>query len=151
MQSIRRMENLAANLYMQKRVRGFCHLYVGQEAIALGLFSLMRPEDCIITSYRCHAYTYLSNDFDFVKVIAELLGTKLGVSKGKSGSMHMFGKQFYGGHGIVGAMVPLGAGVALALHIQKSRGACFCLYGDGASNQVEVFFICVYVNLLLIV
>ncbi|CAB3232026.1 unnamed protein product [Arctia plantaginis] len=135
---MRRMEQACADLYKQKVVRGFCHLYAGQEAVAVGIHEVMRKQDSVITSYRCHGYTQLMAN-DVLGVIAELTGRKTGVSRGKGGSMHMYAPKFYGGNGIVGAQVPLGAGVALAHHYKGDGGVCFTLYGDGAANQGQVF------------
>ncbi|BES87463.1 Pyruvate dehydrogenase [Nesidiocoris tenuis] len=138
MQVIRRLETAAGNLYKEKIVRGFCHLYSGQEAVAVGIKSAMRDQDSIISAYRVHGWTYLMG-ISPAGVLGELTGRFSGCAKGKGGSMHMYAKNFYGGNGIVGAQVPLGAGVALASKYQKDGGVCFALYGDGASNQGQVF------------
>ncbi|KAL5243622.1 hypothetical protein ACI65C_011032 [Semiaphis heraclei] len=138
MQYIRRIETAAGNLYKEKIVRGFCHLYSGQEACAVGMKSAFREQDSIISAYRVHGWTYLMGAKP-VEVLSELTGRIGGVVRGKGGSMHMYGKNFYGGNGIVGAQVPLGAGVALAAKYLGTGGVCFALYGDGASNQGQVF------------
>ncbi|XP_055679600.1 pyruvate dehydrogenase E1 component subunit alpha, mitochondrial-like [Lutzomyia longipalpis] len=138
MQTIRRIETAAGNLYKEKIVRGFCHLYSGQEACAVGMRSAMRPADCIISAYRVHGWTYLMG-VSIAGVLCELTGRKTGCARGKGGSMHMYSKNFYGGNGIVGAQIPLGAGVALANKYKGNGGVCFALYGDGASNQGQVF------------
>jgi len=136
---MRRMEMAADALYRQKLIRGFCHLATGQEAVAVGMESAMTPEDRLITSYRCHPFAVLRGGT--VKgVIAELLGRQDGMSNGKGGSMHIFTPSFFGGNGIVGAQVPLGAGIALAQqYTGQNDVATFTLYGDGASNQGQVF------------
>jgi len=136
---MRRMEMAADALYRQKLIRGFCHLATGQEAVAVGMESAITPEDRVITSYRCHPFAVLRGGT--VKgVLAELLGRQDGMSNGKGGSMHIFTPSFFGGNGIVGAQVPLGAGIALAQKYSgKTDVATFTLYGDGASNQGQVF------------
>jgi len=136
---MRRMEMAADALYRQKLIRGFCHLATGQEAVSVGMESAMNPDDRVITSYRCHPFAVLRGGT--VKgVLAELLGRQDGMSNGKGGSMHIFTPSFFGGNGIVGAQVPLGAGLALAQqYTGKTDVATFTLYGDGASNQGQVF------------
>ncbi|XP_046667981.1 pyruvate dehydrogenase E1 component subunit alpha type II, mitochondrial-like isoform X2 [Homalodisca vitripennis] len=138
MQTIRRIETASGNLYKEKIIRGFCHLYSGQEACAVGMKAAMRPNDSIISAYRVHGWTYLM-DVSVVGVLAELTGRKSGCARGKGGSMHMYSKNFYGGNGIVGAQVPLGTGVAFANKYLGHDGVCFTLYGDGAANQGQVF------------
>lgn len=138
MQTIRRLETSAGNLYKEKIVRGFCHLYSGQEACAVGMKAAMRPQDNIISAYRVHGWTYLMG-VSPKGVLAELTGRQSGCARGKGGSMHMYAPNFYGGNGIVGAQVPLGAGVALACQYKGNNGVCLALYGDGASNQGQVF------------
>lgn len=138
MMTIRRMETVSANLYKSKQVRGFLHLCVGQEAGVVGLHAAMRPEDHLITAYRCHGYAYLMG-VSVEGVLAELLGLEKGCSRGKGGSMHMYAPKFYGGNGIVGAQVPLGVGAALAEKMMNGKGVCFALYGDGAANQGQIF------------
>ncbi|XP_055609767.1 pyruvate dehydrogenase E1 component subunit alpha, mitochondrial-like [Uranotaenia lowii] len=138
MQTIRRLETSAGNLYKEKIVRGFCHLYSGQEACAVGMRAAMKPQDNIISAYRVHGWTYLMG-VSVKGVLSELTGKQGGCARGKGGSMHMYAPNFYGGNGIVGAQVPLGAGVALACHYKGNGGMCLALYGDGASNQGQVF------------
>ncbi|KAG5884703.1 hypothetical protein JTB14_019386 [Gonioctena quinquepunctata] len=138
MTTIRRMENTAANLYQRKIILGFCHLYAGQEACAVGIKSVMSPQDTVITSYRCHAWTLLMGA-PLEKIYAELLGKITGVSKGKGGSMHLFYDNMYGGHGIVGAHVPLGTGIAFAHQYKNDGGICFTAVGDGAMDQGQVY------------
>lgn len=138
MQRIRRLETSAGNLYKEKIVRGFCHLYSGQEACAVGMNAAMRPQDNIISAYRVHGWTHLMG-VDVKGVLSELTGKQGGCARGKGGSMHMYAPNFYGGNGIVGAQVPLGAGVALACKYKGNNGVCLALYGDGASNQGQVF------------
>lgn len=140
LQTIRRMETSAGNLYKEKIIRGFCHLYSGQEAVCVGIKAAMRPSDAVITAYRAHGWTYMMG-VSVEGVLAELTGRATGVVRGKGGSMHMYANNFYGGNGIVGAQVPLGAGVALALKYQGIDGVCVTLYGDGAANQGKV---CLY-------
>ncbi|XP_015179779.1 PREDICTED: probable pyruvate dehydrogenase E1 component subunit alpha, mitochondrial isoform X1 [Polistes dominula] len=136
--TIRRLETSAGNLYKEKIVRGFCHLYSGQEACAVGMKAAMRPQDAVITAYRAHGWTYLMG-IEPVGVLAELTGRQLGNARGKGGSMHMYAKNFYGGNGIVGAQVPLGVGIAFAQKYLNTGGVCLSLYGDGAANQGQVF------------
>lgn len=138
MQTIRRIETSAGNLYKEKIIRGFCHLYSGQEACAVGMRAAMRDVDNIISAYRVHGWTYLMG-VSPLGVLAELTGNQSGCARGKGGSMHMYAPNFYGGNGIVGAQVPLGAGVALACKYKENGGMCLALYGDGAANQGQVF------------
>lgn len=138
MQMIRRMETAASNLYKEKVIRGFCHLYSGQEACCVGMKASMRSYDAVITAYRAHGWTYIMG-VDALGVLAELTGRSSGCARGKGGSMHMYTKNFYGGNGIVGAQAPLGAGVAFALKYQGTDGVCLTLYGDGAANQGQLF------------
>ena len=137
MVTIRRMETAAANLYKEKAIRGFCHLCSGQEAIYSGMRAGMREQDSVITSYRAHGFTYVMG-VPVLGVLAELTGRKSGCVRGKGGSMHMYAKNFYGGNGIVGAQVPLGAGIAFAHQYKEDGGVNFSLYGDGAANQGQV-------------
>lgn len=135
---IRRMETASDALYKAKKIRGFCHLSIGQEAIAVGIENAITKQDTIITSYRCHGFAYMRGA-SVSAVIAELLGRRGGVSYGKGGSMHIFAPNFYGGNGIVGAQVPLGLGIAFAHKYRGEDCATFTLYGDGASNQGQIF------------
>merc|ERR1712198_527780 len=137
MVTIRRMETAAANLYKEKAIRGFCHLCSGQEAIYSGMKAAIRDQDAIITSYRAHGFTYVMG-VPVLGVLAELTGRKSGCVRGKGGSMHMYAKNFYGGNGIVGAQVPLGAGISFAQQYNNDGGVTFSLYGDGAANQGQV-------------
>uniref|UniRef100_A0A673KR33 Pyruvate dehydrogenase E1 component subunit alpha n=1 Tax=Sinocyclocheilus rhinocerous TaxID=307959 RepID=A0A673KR33_9TELE len=138
MQTIRRMELKADQLYKQKIIRGFCHLYDGQEACAVGIEAGINLSDHLITAYRAHGYT-LTRGGTVREIMAELTGRRGGIAKGKGGSMHMYTKHFYGGNGIVGAQVPLGAGVALTCKYLGKNELCVCLYGDGAANQGQIF------------
>jgi len=135
---IRRMEAEASKLYKEKIIRGFCHLYSGQEACAVGIKGVLEDGDSVITAYRCHGWTYLMGR-SVRSILAELCGKKSGCTQGKGGSMHMYAPEFYGGNGIVGAQVPVGAGVALAYKYNGQEGVSVSLYGDGASNQGQVF------------
>eukprot|EP01137_Pigoraptor_chileana_P010279 Opistho-2@59646 len=134
---IRRMETSAGDLYKAKLIRGFCHLYSGQEGVCTGIEAAITKKDSIVTAYRAHGYTYVRGVS--VKEICELTGRRDGCAKGKGGSMHMYGPQFYGGNGIVGAQVPLGAGLALYHQYQQTGGVAIALYGDGAANQGQIF------------
>ncbi|MBR9860434.1 pyruvate dehydrogenase (acetyl-transferring) E1 component subunit alpha [bacterium] len=136
MMLIRRFEEKSAQMYGQNKIRGFCHLYIGQEAVAGGLMSAMEDGDKVITAYRDHGHA-LAMGIDPGAVMAELFGRVDGCSKGKGGSMHMFSKahNFLGGHGIVGGQIPLGAGIALAEQYKGTKNVCFCFMGDGAVRQ----------------
>ncbi|KAH8921675.1 hypothetical protein BT69DRAFT_1335365 [Atractiella rhizophila] len=140
MVQMRRMEMAADQLYKQKLIRGFCHLAIGQEAVSIGMESAIETDDKIITAYRCHPFAVMRGG-SITGVIGELLGRQVGMSGGKGGSMHIFTKTFFGGNGIVGAQVPLGAGIAFAQQYlgQDDKHATFIMYGDGASNQGQVF------------
>ncbi|KAI9209200.1 pyruvate dehydrogenase e1 component alpha subunit [Polychytrium aggregatum] len=138
MVAIRRLETASDQLYKAKLIRGFCHLSIGQEAVAAGMHAATSKDDAIITSYRCHGFTLLRGA-SATSIIAELMGRVAGCSQGKGGSMHMFAHEFYGGNGIVGAQVPLGAGIALAQRYLNKNTMTFSLYGDGAANQGQVF------------
>ncbi|PVG00880.1 putative PDA1-pyruvate dehydrogenase alpha chain precursor [Serendipita vermifera] len=138
MSLMRKMEQAAAALYQAKLIRGFCHLAIGQEAVSVGFHSAMKPDDKLITSYRCHPFAVLRGG-TVTGVLAELLGRKAGMSNGKGGSMHIFTPTFFGGNGIVGAQVPLGAGISFADKYMNKDTVTFTLYGDGAANQGQVF------------
>jgi pyruvate dehydrogenase E1 component alpha subunit len=137
---IRRFEEKAGQLYGMGFIGGFCHLYIGQEAVVVGLQMTSKEGDQVITTYRDHGHM-LACGMDPKDVMAELTGRAGGLSKGKGGSMHMFSKEknFYGGHGIVGASVPLGAGLAFANRYRGNDNVCFCYFGDGAANQGQVY------------
>ncbi|MBA85091.1 pyruvate dehydrogenase (acetyl-transferring) E1 component subunit alpha [Thalassobius sp. S69A] len=137
---IRRFEEKAGQLYGMGLIGGFCHLYIGQEAVVVGLESAAEEGDKRITSYRDHGHM-LACGMDPDGVMAELTGREGGYSKGKGGSMHMFSKEkhFYGGHGIVGAQVPLGAGLAFADKYNENGRVTFAYFGDGAANQGQVY------------
>ncbi|MCL4136538.1 UNVERIFIED_CONTAM: hypothetical protein GTU68_053554, partial [Idotea baltica] len=138
MQTVRRLEAAAGNLYKEKAVRGFCHLYSGQEAICVGMAAALRPFDNVITAYRDHGWAFVLGT-SVSSIMAELTGRESGCSRGKGGSMHMYGKGFFGGNGIVGAQVPVGAGLALASKYLNTGGICIALYGDGAANQGQIY------------
>ncbi|MBN8629968.1 MAG: pyruvate dehydrogenase (acetyl-transferring) E1 component subunit alpha [Rhodobacterales bacterium] len=137
---IRRFEEKAGQLYGMGLIGGFCHLYIGQEAVVVGLEAAAKEGDKRITSYRDHGHM-LAAGMDAKGVMAELTGRIGGYSKGKGGSMHMFSKEkhFYGGHGIVGAQVPLGAGLAFADKYLGNDNVTFTYFGDGAANQGQVY------------
>lgn len=137
---IRRFEERAGQLYGMGLIAGFCHLCIGQEAISVAIQRCMTSKDKSITSYRDHGNIIAAGSDPFA-VLAELMGRKEGSSKGKGGSMHVFDleKGFYGGHGIVGAQVSIGTGMALAQKYQKTGGVIVCYYGDGAANQGQVY------------
>ncbi|MGH6988460.1 MAG: pyruvate dehydrogenase (acetyl-transferring) E1 component subunit alpha [Stellaceae bacterium] len=136
---IRRFEEKAGQMYGMGLIGGFCHLYIGEEAVVVGVLSAVEPGDSIITSYRDHGHM-LASGMDPKGVMAELMGRSAGYSKGKGGSMHMFSieKHFYGGHGIVGAQVPIGTGLAFAHKYRDDGGVCVTFLGDGAMNQGQV-------------
>jgi len=133
---MRRFEEKAGQQYGRQKIRGFCHLYIGQEACAAGAVSALRDTDSFITAYRDHAHP-LALGSDPKVVMAELFAKQTGISKGKGGSMHMFDKErnFYGGHGIVGGQIPLGAGIAFAEMYKGTDNVCATFMGDGAVRQ----------------
>jgi len=137
---IRRFEERSAQLYGMGLIAGFCHLYSGQEAVVVGLQACANPQDTVITSYRDHGHM-LACGMEARGVMAELLGRSTGYSKGKGGSMHMFSreKNFFGGHGIVAAQVPIGTGMAFAHNYSEDGGVCWVYMGDGAINQGQVY------------
>lgn len=133
---MRRFEEKAAQLYGQQKIKGFCHLYIGQEAVVAGTMSALQKDDRVITAYRDHAHA-LGCGMSARSVMAELYGKITGCSKGKGGSMHMFSKEhnFFGGHGIVGGQIPLGAGIAFADMYRGGKQVTVCYFGDGAARQ----------------
>ena len=138
---IRRFEEKAGQLYGMSLIAGFCHLYIGQEAVVVGMQAAANNAiDTVITSYRDHGHM-LASEMDPKGVMAELTGRSGGYSRGKGGSMHMFSreKNFFGGHGIVGAQVSIGTGLGFAHKYKKDGGVCMTYFGDGASNQGQVF------------
>ena len=137
---IRRFEEKAGQLYGMGKIGGFCHLYIGQEAVVVGIQSAQIEGDSIVTSYRDHGHM-IACDMDPKGVMAELTGREDGYSKGKGGSMHMFSREkgFFGGHGIVAAQVPIGAGLAFAHKYNGNKNVCITYFGDGAANQGQVY------------
>ena len=135
---IRRFEEKAAEMYAMGKIGGFLHLYIGQEAVAVGATSVCRPDDYAVSSYREHGHC-LAKGSDPRKIMAELFGRMGGLSKGKGGSMHLFDKSvnFLGGHGIVGAHLPLAAGAGFAIKYQGGDQVVLCYFGDGAVPQGE--------------
>lgn len=136
MQLMRKFEEKAGQLYGQQKIKGFCHLYIGQEAIVAGTMSVIKDTDNMITAYRDHAHA-IAKGIPPREVMAELYGKITGCSKGKGGSMHMFSAKhrFFGGHGIVGGQIPLGAGIAFAEKYRNSDAVTVCYMGDGAVRQ----------------
>lgn len=136
MVSIRRFEERSIQSYQQGHIGGFCHTYIGQEAVAVGTISVLGPDDQIITGYRDHAHA-IAVGMPMNDLMAELYGKATGCSRGKGGSMHFFDpeRNYWGGHGIVGAQTSLGLGIGFALKYQEKKAACLCYLGDGAVNQ----------------
>ncbi|MCB0665219.1 MAG: pyruvate dehydrogenase (acetyl-transferring) E1 component subunit alpha [Saprospiraceae bacterium] len=137
---IRRFEERTLMAYGQNKVRGFCHVYIGQEAIAAGLLTAIRPEDAIVTAYRQHGIA-LMRGLDPKACMAELYGKETGIVKGKGGSMHFFSKEhrYFGGNGIVGAQIPIGTGIAFAEKYRETDLLCVTMFGDGAARQGALF------------
>lgn len=133
---MRKIEEKVGHLYIQQKFGGFCHLYIGQEAIVAGTVSACQKDDKHITAYRCHAHA-IGLGIHPKYMMAELYGKSTGLSKGKGGSMHMFNKEvnLMGGHGIVGAQIPMGAGIAFAEQYKETKNVTFCSFGDGAARQ----------------
>jgi pyruvate dehydrogenase E1 component alpha subunit len=133
---MRKFEEKCGQLYIQQKFGGFCHLYIGQEAVLVGMTEVIRKTDRVITAYRDHAHP-IALGMDPKYVMAELYGKQTGCSKGKGGSMHMFDKErnLFGGHGIVGGQIPLGAGIAFADKYRKEDNVTLCFFGDGAARQ----------------
>jgi pyruvate dehydrogenase E1 component alpha subunit len=136
---IRKFEEKAAQLYGSGKIGGFLHLYIGQEAVVVGILSSIKSEDTVVTSYRDHGHI-IARGVDPKQVMAELTGRSTGISKGKGGSMHMFSKEnrFYGGHGIVGAQVPIGVGLAFAHKYRENNNISRVYGGDGAMSNGQV-------------
>src|ERR1700677_5148297 len=137
---IRRFEEKAGQMYGMGLIGGVCHLYIGQEAVVVGMQLTLQPGDQVITGYRDHGHM-LACGMDPKGVMAELTGRRGGYSRGKGGSMHMFSKEknFYGGHGIVGAQVSLGTGIAFSNRYRQNGNVCLTDFGDGAANQGQVY------------
>jgi len=133
---MRKFEEKTGQLYIQQKIRGFCHLYIGQEALVAGSESVLKKEDRVITAYRCHAHP-IGRGLHPKYIMAEMFAKVTGCSKGKGGSMHMFSKEFnfFGGHGIVGGQIPLGAGIAFADKYNGNDSVTLCYMGDGAVRQ----------------
>ncbi|KAJ5081620.1 hypothetical protein NUU61_009884 [Penicillium alfredii] len=137
MTMIRRLELAADGLYKERKIRGFCHLSTGQEAVAVGIEHAISREDKLITAYRSHGFTLMRGG-TIKSILGELLGRRDGIAHGKGGSMHMYARSFFGGNGIVGANVPLGTGIAFAQQYNDTDNVTINLYGDGAANQGQV-------------
>ena len=135
---IRRFEEASARLYMQRLIGGFLHLYIGEEAVAVGAISLLEPQDYVITHYRDHGHA-LARGIDPKACMAELCGRATGTSGGKGGSMHLFdaSRNFMGGHAIVGGQMPIGVGIGLAIQMKEQNAAVMVFFGDGAVNEGE--------------
>ena len=136
---MRKFEERAGQLYGMQKIKGFCHLYIGQEAVVAGAMTVLKKEDAMITAYRDHAHA-IAKGIPANEVMAELFAKVTGCSKGKGGSMHMFSAEhrFFGGHGIVGGQIPLGAGIAFAEKYNGTKNICVCYMGDGAVRQGEL-------------
>lgn len=133
---IRRFEEQALRMYGQQKIRGFCHVYIGQEAVAAGIEGAIRPEDAVVTAYRQHG-TALARGVSAKEAMAELFGKRTGIVKGKGGSMHFFDAQnrYFGGNGIVGAQIPIGTGIGFAEKYKETDNLCVTMFGDGAARQ----------------
>ena len=140
MLKIRRFEERASQLYGMGHIGGFCHLYIGQEAVVVGVLMTIDKNDSVVTTYRDHGHM-IARGLDPKRIMAELTGREDGYSAGKGGSMHMFSKEnnFYGGHGIVGAQVPIGTGIAFTHKYNGEKNICRTYIGDGAMNNGQVF------------
>ena len=140
MKLIRRFEEQTLVAYSQQKIRGFCHVYIGQEAIAAGIVSALRKSDPIVTAYRQHGIA-LCRDIEAKYCMAELYGKATGVVKGKGGSMHFFSKEnnYFGGNGIVGAQIPIGTGIAFAEKYRETDNLCVTMFGDGAARQGALY------------
>ena len=140
MLQIRRFEERAAQLYGMGHIGGFCHLYIGQEAVVVGVLMTIEKNDSVVTTYRDHGHM-IARGLEPKKIMSELTGRSTGYSGGKGGSMHMFSKEnnFYGGHGIVGAQVPIGTGIAFSHKYLNQKNICRTYIGDGAMNNGQVF------------
>lgn len=137
---LRRFEEKAGQMYGQQKIRGFCHLYIGQEAVASGAISATKKDDPFITAYRDHGMA-IAKGIEPKEAMAELFGKETGCTKGRGGSMHFFSKEhrFFGGHGIVGAHIPLGAGIGFAEQYKGTDNVCLCFFGDGAARQGALY------------
>lgn len=137
---IRRFEERALLMYQQQKIRGFLHLYIGQEAIAAGMWSALRPEDAVVTAYRQHG-TAISRGLGTKECMAELFGKATGANKGKGGSMHFFSREhrYFGGNGIVGAQIPIGTGIGLAEQYKGTDNISVTMFGDGAARQGALY------------
>mgnify|MGYP000052721661 CR=1 FL=1 len=140
MYRIRKFEERTLYAYSQQKIRGFCHVYIGQEAIAAGLTSAITSDDAIVTAYRQHGIA-LSRGLDSNSCMAELFGKETGCVKGKGGSMHFFSKEhnYFGGNGIVGAQIPIGTGIAFAEMYRGTKNLCVTMFGDGAARQGALY------------